>query len=276
MSPNFDLTYLSLGAGVQSTALGICSALGLYGVPKADVAIFADTGDEPFAVYWHLWNLAGWMDQRGIPVYVVRHASGYTLSENMLLLRRGGRPRIPVFVKNADGSRGMIRRQCTSAYKIEPIERQIRELLGLRRGQRAVGKIAVKAMLGISLDECDRMKTNATCWITNLYPLIDARLTRTDCQRIAQEHLGYVPTKSSCVYCPFHSDAEWRRLKRQAPADFAKAVEFDRRIREEEFRSHGPRGLVYVHSSLRPLAEIDFGDSQRDLFSDECSGVCGV
>ncbi len=44
---DFDFTYLSLGAGVQSTAMLIMSALGLYGCPNADVAIFADTGDEP-------------------------------------------------------------------------------------------------------------------------------------------------------------------------------------------------------------------------------------
>ena len=41
------LTYLSLGAGVQSTALLVISAHGLYGCPRADLAIFADTQDEP-------------------------------------------------------------------------------------------------------------------------------------------------------------------------------------------------------------------------------------
>ncbi|KKM78901.1 hypothetical protein LCGC14_1355330 [marine sediment metagenome] len=42
-----DFTYISFGAGVQSTALLIMSNLGLKDCPKADVAIFADTGDEP-------------------------------------------------------------------------------------------------------------------------------------------------------------------------------------------------------------------------------------
>lgn len=47
-------TYLSLGAGVQSSALLILSAKGLYNCPKADIAVFADTGDEPQWVYDYL------------------------------------------------------------------------------------------------------------------------------------------------------------------------------------------------------------------------------
>ena len=48
-----SFTYLSYGAGVQSTALLVMSALQLehYPCPKADVAVFADTGDEPAWVY---------------------------------------------------------------------------------------------------------------------------------------------------------------------------------------------------------------------------------
>ena len=49
--PRHDLTYISLGAGVQSSALLVCSLLGLHRVPRADVAIFADTQNEPPHVY---------------------------------------------------------------------------------------------------------------------------------------------------------------------------------------------------------------------------------
>lgn len=57
MESDYDFTYLSLGAGVQSSALFVMSALGMYGCPKADVAIFADTGDEPSWVYDQLHRL---------------------------------------------------------------------------------------------------------------------------------------------------------------------------------------------------------------------------
>ena len=45
-SGDFDYTFLSLGAGVQSSALLVLSCTDDR-VPKPDVAIFADTGDEP-------------------------------------------------------------------------------------------------------------------------------------------------------------------------------------------------------------------------------------
>ena len=45
---------LNLGAGVQSTALALMAERGEYGLPKPDVAIFADTGWEPSDVYEHL------------------------------------------------------------------------------------------------------------------------------------------------------------------------------------------------------------------------------
>ncbi len=38
----FDLTYLSFGVGLQSTALLAMSAMGLRNVPRVDLAIFAD------------------------------------------------------------------------------------------------------------------------------------------------------------------------------------------------------------------------------------------
>lgn len=47
------LRILSLGAGVQSTTLALMAAHGEIG-PMPDAAIFADTGNEPDAVYDHL------------------------------------------------------------------------------------------------------------------------------------------------------------------------------------------------------------------------------
>lgn len=44
---------------------------------------------------------------------------------------------IPVFLKGRDGEGdGIVRRQCTENYKIRTVRRRVRELLGLRRGQK--------------------------------------------------------------------------------------------------------------------------------------------
>ena len=56
---------LSLGAGVQSTVLALMAERGEYGLPKPDVAVFADTGWEPPSVYEHLDWLSGSAVVRG-------------------------------------------------------------------------------------------------------------------------------------------------------------------------------------------------------------------
>src|SRR3990172_11792930 len=88
--PPISFTYLSLGAGVQSTAVLAMSALGLRGCPKADVAIFADTQDEPKWVYDHLSVLEKWGAEHGLPV--VRTTIG-CLSADVEARHRGEKPR---------------------------------------------------------------------------------------------------------------------------------------------------------------------------------------
>jgi 3'-phosphoadenosine 5'-phosphosulfate sulfotransferase (PAPS reductase)/FAD synthetase len=60
---------LSLGAGVQSTTVLLMSCKGV--LPKLDMAIFADTGWEPPAVYEHLAWLEREAALNGIPVHRV-------------------------------------------------------------------------------------------------------------------------------------------------------------------------------------------------------------
>lgn len=54
--------YLSFGAGVQSSALLAMAALGLRGVPRPDLVVFADTGSEPPWVYDHLMFMHRWCE----------------------------------------------------------------------------------------------------------------------------------------------------------------------------------------------------------------------
>ena len=66
----FDLTYLSLGAGVQSTALFYMACHGYNGMPKIDYAVFADTGNEPEYLWPHLKRLIEIGEEFNIPVHV--------------------------------------------------------------------------------------------------------------------------------------------------------------------------------------------------------------
>ncbi|MGB1816915.1 MAG: hypothetical protein ACPHJ3_16270 [Rubripirellula sp.] len=62
---------LSLGAGVQSSCILMMSERGE--LPKLDLAIFADTGDEPDAVYrWLNWL----KHNQSTPIVVVGKGAG--------------------------------------------------------------------------------------------------------------------------------------------------------------------------------------------------------
>lgn len=152
---------LSLGAGVQSSTLLLMSCKGV--LPKLDCAVFADTQYEPRAVYDHLAWLEAEAAKAGIPVHRVTAGN---LKEDALAWLRSRKSvdgkrfaSLPLFVENADGSQGRIRRQCTKVYKIEPVERFIlREVLGLRPRQRRPREPVVEQWLGISSDEPQRAK----------------------------------------------------------------------------------------------------------------------
>ena len=149
------LRVLSLGAGVQSSTVLLMSCRGV--LPKLDAAVFADTQWEPRQVYEHLEWLEAQAREAGIPVH--RVTAGDLRQHTLEGFVRGSRDKsqryasLPLHVLQPDGSRGMIRRQCTREYKIEPIERFIRrELLGLRPGQRWPKEHVIDQWFGISAD----------------------------------------------------------------------------------------------------------------------------
>lgn len=171
----------------------------------------------------------------------------------------------------------MGRRQCTADAKIVPIISEIRKLLGVPKGRHAT-RFSVEQWIGISTDEMQRMSAAGPKWIENRWPLIEARMSRADCYAWLARHDYPIPPKSSCIGCPFHSDAFWRDMQLNDPESFADAVAADHALRE-----HGPakgmRRKEYMHRSCIPLGDIDFvartGEAQID-FTDECSGTCGT
>jgi len=295
------LRVLSLGAGVQSTTLALMAAHGEIG-PIPDCAIFADTGWEPRAVYEHL----AWLRSPNVLPFPVHIVSAGDLRADLLAGARGERwASIPAFTRtvtpagaelpvydedeNGDlvaiGSRivptervgvGMIRRQCTGDYKIAPIRRKVRELLGIA-GRRSPTAPIAEQWIGISLDEVLRMKPSFEPWQINRWPLIEQGMTRQDCLRWLDRHDYPLPPKSACIGCPFHSDDHWRRMRDRDPEAWADAVSVDAAIRTG-FR--GIRGDVYLHRSAVPLDQVDLstdGDrGQLDLWPNECEGLCGV
>ena len=123
------------------------------------------------------------------------------------------------------------RRQCTDNYKIRPVRRKVRELLGLRPRQRVPSGTTVDLWLGISTDEAIRVKTSRDRWIANRYPLIEAGMSRRDCADWWAARYDRPLERSACVACPFQSRQRWVETKRRWPELFAEAVQIDANLR---------------------------------------------
>lgn len=279
-SPN--LRIVSLGAGVQSTAVILMALHGEFSGPLPDFAIFSDTGWEPKAVYDHL----DWLEREVAGRIPILRVSNGNIRED-LISHAQNETRIanpPLFVRNAQGTDGILRRGCTTEYKVQPITEKTKELLGVAPGKRVPKGTVVERWFGISMDEVHRMKPAPSKWERHRYPLIERGYDRTKCLMWMDEH-GYPrPPKSACVGCPYRSDHMWRQMRDNSPQEWAEAVEMDKLLRGG---MRGVNGEVYFHRSLVPLDEVDlrtrrergqltFFDDDDDGFGNECEGHCGV
>lgn len=266
--------FLSLGAGVQSSTLALMIAHGE--IEAVEGAIFADTGWEPVRVYeWLNW-LESEIQRCPHPFPIYRVSEGNLREDQIKATNTTGQlfAAVPWFLKMPNGDTAMGRRQCTSEYKIKPLHKKLRELLGYQKGER-IHKGACQLLMGISLDEIFRMKPSGRQWLVHTWPLIDHRMSRRDCLSWMENRQYPMPPKSSCIGCPFHSDHEWRLIKAD-PVSWADALEVDAAIRQQP----NMKGQQFMHRSCAPLAEVDLSTAadhgQTDMYNNECEGMCGV
>lgn len=272
---------ISLGAGVQSSTMALMAAAGEI-TPMPDCAIFADTQSEPGAVYANLAEL-----ERRLPFQVHRVTAG-SLREQILAAtkseqRMDARP--PFFLSTG----GMLNRQCTQDFKILPIQRKQRELIGLARGKHWPKEPVIEQWIGISFDEEQRCKDSRITAVKHRWPLIELRMTRDDCITwLARRDLP-IPPKSACTFCPYHDNALWRSMKLHDPESWRDAVAVDHAIRDGVKNRENKKPLSpakwFLHRECKPLDEVDLRTKeeagQQAMFDEqgfavECEGMCGV
>jgi hypothetical protein len=263
------LRVLSLGLGVQSTTLALMAAHGEIDGGPLDCAIVADfMDDEPGWTRETLAFLQSANVKLPFPVHLVKKGDG--LSAALRARATGDRPFVAAPFFTANG--GMGKRYCTREFKVEPITKKQRELLGYRPRQRIPPR-SCEIWIGISTDEVVRAGPAFDRWAVNRYPLLEKRMSRDDCERWLERNGYPAVKKSACVFCPYRSDAEWRDLRDNDPEAFAKACEIDRLIRS----APGMRHASFVHSSRLPLAEspLSRGGGGQGML-ELCEGACGV
>ena len=290
--------YLSFGAGVQSTAIAMLAIkrderlLRTTGGVLPELYLFADTGDEPEALYPHVAEMKALIEASGADFQTVEARHAPLASHYMERILGGLRADdMPLFVLTRDGKGyAPIRRGCTFYYKIAPLRRAACAYYGVKAGKIPKDLPRVQLWLGLSRDEPQRMKVGQVQdqqWAEYRMPLFDMGWERADCINYLVG-LGITPRRSACVHCPFHSPAEWREVAKN-PADWAKAVALDEAI-ERAYKEHGCLGwnrkkgaqlrnepfLTQQGVRLRDLDLTEPDDPQRRLWDNECAGVCGV
>ncbi|WP_197683335.1 hypothetical protein [Jiangella alkaliphila] len=157
---------------------------------------------------------------------------------------------------------------CTSEYKVKPIRRRIRELLGYPHPARVPSAVWVEQWVGFSADEVHRMRDLGVRYARARYPLIELGMDRRACQRwLRARGWGSTP-RSACVGCPFHGNRTWRRMRDERPDEWRQAVAFDAAIRWGGARGRPLRGEAFLHASRVPLDRAPIDRVSRSEWAD--------
>ena len=269
---------LSWGCGAPSTTLGVMSALGH--LQPLDAIITADTGWERQATYEAFTFYSQWFQDHGIPVHVVTHG-------DIRQLAAKEHAHMPFWTATG----GPLKRQCTREFKIRPIRRKARELIGFLPSlppNPPAG--AIEQWLGFTWEEVSRLKRSDVQFITNRHPHIENRWTRLNCETFLASQDLPVPVKSACVGCPYRTAAEYLHIRQSNPQEFRDAVSFDQDNRHNPLLARGActADQIYIYKNPitqmpEPLATADLeahaalqARTPDQLWLDMCDGPCGT
>lgn len=240
----------SSGGGTQSSAI---AALICQGELSPDLSIIVDTEREMSTTwdYMDRWVLPA-LQAAGVQLHRVAKSRYATVD-----LMRNDDLLIPAFTTES-GSVGKLPTYCSNEWKQRV----------MRRWASEQGVLQADVWIGFTIDEMRRVTQPMGKW-QNHYPLIERRMTRGDCIALVKRMGWPEPPRSACWMCPNMNKHDRRWQKENAPADFAKAVQFDKDIRliDED---------LWLVDTAQPLDEADFS-SGDDLFTGRCdSGMCFV
>lgn len=246
---------VSYGGGINSTAMLVgMSERGI--VP--DAILFADTGGEHTHTYEYIQVVTAFCLKNGFPpVTVLKYAPrrrgsiAWTTLEQECVTR-GQLPSL------AYGWH-----KCAAKWKARPQADWLKENGG--------GELWSKA-IGFHLGEQHRKKDHIQDPGTiKVYPLIDWRWAQEDCVSAVSRAGLPLARKSSCFFCPASKKHEVRRLARESPELFRRALAI-----EDAARAAGNLQTVVGlgrHWTWRQVAAAQ--ESQLAMFPDSSETPCG-
>ncbi len=234
---------VSFGGGVNSAAM----LVGMHerGI-RPDLILFADTGGEKPETYAFVDTMRTWtVRNMDLGIVAVNNSGMYGTLEHECSVK-ATMPSIVFGTKS-----------CSDKYKMRPQKQYV---------ERVYKDQQVLWAVGIDAGESHRSGEFANCW----HPLIEWRWTRLHCKEALLRASLPVPVKSACFFCPSSKPPEIRRLAKDHP-DL-----FDRALAMEDRAAKNP-GLIKIHGlgrhwSWRNVRDAD--ENQVDLFTDPEQTPC--
>lgn len=250
-----NVQVLSYGGGRQTVALCVLIRRGI--LPRPDRIVIADTGREnPMTWAYLAAHVRPLLAEIGLGVEVAGHELAtvdlYAKNGDLLMPLHTPTGKLPGF--------------CSDEWKRRVIARYLRGVRG-------------EMWIGFSLDERRRVARMAANndrrgWEPR-FPLVELMLTSADCEKVVRDAGLPATHRSSCWMCPHKSNAEWRVIRDEHPAEWAMACDLDDELREYD-RDNGRPG-VWLHHSRVPLREADLDTPEPAETARQCGlGLCFV
>lgn len=209
--------YLSHGMGVNSTALMLL----LHDEGIEFESVFVNHGGD----YPETYEYADYLRRQGFEIKEIEPPLYCGCSS------------IEQYIRKYSFMPGIFARWCTEHFKVIPFLSYI--------------EIPAIAYIGYCYDEKQRAerrdrKHKEENNLRYSYPLIDAKLTRSDCIKLINDHNLMIPPRSTCYFCPFQSKQQIRELF---------LYHYDLYLRVVELETLCSRGGKFSFKS-KPLPEI--------------------
>ena len=225
------MNVLSFGGGTDSTAI-----LGGWverGLKPFDYILFADTGGEHPHTYAHIERMQVWLAAHAFPPITIvkktnRAQDVMTLEQNCLDSH--------MLPSLAYGFKG-----CSLKYKVQPQEKFVNRLPGMRAFFKAGGK--VDKYIGYEFSEQRRWMKAPVEDKKYLYhyPLVEWEWSRPECLT-AIERMGVpLPGKSSCFFCPASTKPQIATMHKEYPLLFQRALAMEANAKLKTVKGLGRR-----------------------------------
>jgi len=224
--------YLSFGGGVNSVALHLY----LLNEGWDFEAVFVDHGTDRPETYEYLDMFQKWLVKRNYkPITVLKpNVNGF---DNLYDF---------CWEKGIIPSRQY--KWCTDKFKIQVMQNYFEK--------------PCFNLIGYDYGETKRAKLNYHKGVENRFPLIEAKMTRYDCEMFIHDRNLPSPGKSACYICYNQKQGELIELRREHPCLFQKAVDLEKKA--TEIRKASGKGGIYIKHPI-PLP-VFVEEDQYKLF----------